>query len=78
MSCFTSIFIFGLLLPQLDKIWISQNIYKIIKDDNINFKSEDIAAMGYNEPSLIFLLGSEINILKGLDKDFFEKNYLNI
>ncbi len=73
LSCFTSIFIFGLLLPQLDKIWISQNIYEIIKDDNINFKSEDIAAMGYNEPSLIFLLGSEINILKGLDKDFFEK-----
>ena len=73
LSCFTSILIFGLLLPQLDKIWISQNIYKIIKDDSINFKSEDIAAMGYNEPSLIFLLGSEINILKGLDKDFFEK-----
>ena len=73
LSCFTSVFIFGLLLPQLDKMWISQNIYNTIKSDNINFKSKNIASLGYNEPSLIFSLGSEINILKGIDKDFFEK-----
>ena len=73
LSCFISIFIFSLLLPRLDKIWISQNIYNTIKKDNINFKSNSIAALGYNEPSLIFLLGSEVTILKGLDKDFFEK-----
>ena len=73
MACFTSIFIFAILLPKLDKIWISQNIHNVINKDNNRFKSENIAAIGYNEPSLIFLLGTKTNILRGFKEDFFEK-----
>ena len=69
----TSIFLFGLLLPKLDKLWISQKIYNIINSDYNTFKSDSIATIGYNEPSLIFYLGTDTTVIKGLNKDFFEK-----
>ena len=37
ISCVTFLFIFSFLLPNLDKIWISNNIYETVKDDNANF-----------------------------------------
>ncbi len=73
LACFTSIFIFGFLLPKLDKIWVSQKIYNIINKDNNRFKSKNIAVIGYNEPSLIFELGTDTTVLKSLEEDFFEK-----
>ena len=73
LACITSFFIFGFLLPKLDKIWVSNSIYETIKKDNSNFDSESIAVIGYNEPSLVFMLGTKINILFSLQEDFFEK-----
>ena len=73
LSCITSIFIFGFFLSKLDKIWISKNLYNFIKAENIRLNSNDIASIGYNEPSLIFYLGTQINIIKSLNEDFFEK-----
>ena len=73
LGCFTSIFIFGFLLPKLDKIWVTQNIYNIIYKDNNAFKSKNIATIGYNEPSLIFVLGTDTTVLRSLKEDFFEK-----
>ena len=49
----------------------------LLKNNN-RFKNENIAAIGYNEPSLIFLLGTKTNILKGLKEDFLKKKYINI
>ncbi|MBF96916.1 MAG: Undecaprenyl phosphate-alpha-4-amino-4-deoxy-L-arabinose arabinosyl transferase [Alphaproteobacteria bacterium MarineAlpha9_Bin4] len=77
LGCITSIFIFGFLLPKLDRIWISKEIYNIINTDNKEFKSSTIATIGYNEPSLIFLLGTKTAVLKSLKEDFFEKNIYN-
>ncbi len=73
LACITSFFIFGFLLPKLDKIWVSNSIYETIKKDNSNFDSDSIAVVGYNEPSLVFMLGTKINILFSLQEDFFEK-----
>ncbi len=73
LACITSFFIFGFLLPKLDKIWVSNSIYETIKKDNSNFDSDSIAVIGYNEPSLVFMLGTKINILFSLQEDFFEK-----
>ena len=73
ISCISFLFIFSFLLPNLDKIWISNNIYKTVKKDNVNFYNENIAAIGFNEPSLIFMLGTNTKILSSLREDFFEK-----
>ncbi len=73
LACITSFFIFGFLLPKLDKIWVSNSLYEAIKKDNSNFDSDSIATVGYNEPSLVFMLGTNINILFSLREDFFEK-----
>jgi len=73
IACVTSIFIFSYLLPKLDKVWISKNIYETLKKDNINFYSDNIVTIGFNEPSLIFMLGTKTKILFALQEDFFEK-----
>ena len=31
LACVTSLFIFGFLLPKLDKVWVSKGIYEILK-----------------------------------------------
>ena len=73
ISCISFLFIFSFLLPNLDRIWISNNIYETVKKDNVNFYNENIAAIGFNEPSLIFMLGTNTKILSALREDFFEK-----
>ncbi len=77
IACITSFFIFGFLLPKLDKLWISKNILEALKQDNINLDSDYIATIGYNEPSLIFTLGTNTKILSSLQEDFFEKKLYN-
>ena len=33
----------------------------------------NVASIGFNEPSLIFLLGTDTKFLSSLQEDFFEK-----
>ncbi len=73
LACITSLFIFGFLLPKLDKVWISKSIYETLKKDNSSINPDYIASIGFNEPSLIFMLGTNTNILSSLQEDFFEK-----
>ena len=73
LACISSLFIFGFLLPKLDKVWISNSIYEIIKNDNTNFHKDEIATIGFNEPSLIFMMGTKTKVLFSLHEDFFEK-----
>ena len=55
-----------IILPNLEKIWISHSIYNVLKADN-NLNSKSIATIGYNEPSLVFELGSNIKIFKNIN-----------
>ena len=73
LACVTSLFIFGFLLPKLDKVWVSKGIYEILKKDNSSINTDYIASIGFNEPSLIFMLGTDTYILSSLQEDFFEK-----
>ena len=70
---FTSIMIFCYVLPRFDKLWISHNIGNIILNDNPSFNSDNIATIGFNEPSLIFTLGTKTKVLNNLSENFLKK-----
>ena len=54
-----NIFAIGGLLPSLERIHMSTAISKVI--DQMPARPPAIAAAGYHEPSLVFLLGLNIN-----------------
>lgn len=47
---------FGAILPQLDALWLSRAAANLIADQGL--KGRPVAAAGYGEPSLVFLLGT--------------------
>ena len=65
--------IFCYVLPRFDKLWISNNIGNIILNDNPSFNSDNIATIGFNEPSLIFTLGTKTKVLNNLSENFLKK-----
>ena len=73
--------VYLVILPSLDKVWVSQNIAQIIKSNPYNNKGKTIAVLGYNEPSLVFELGTDIKIYKNVQpliKDYSLYNYVLI
>ena len=52
---------FGILIPNLDKIHISPRIQ--LEISNLEIYPEVIVSAGYNEPSLVFLLGRDILLI---------------
>ena len=76
IACITSLFIFGFLLPNLTNFGFLK-AFRNSKQDNINLDSDYIATIGFNEPSLIFMLGTNTKILSSLQEDFFEKKLYN-
>ena len=73
VSVIYSFLIFTYYLPNLDKIWISKKIKEIIFTDNQNYKASNVASVGFNEPSLVFELGTKLQILKNLEFDTVQK-----
>ena len=73
ISVIYSFLIFTYYLPNLDKIWISKKITEIIFTDNQNYKASNVASVGFNEPSLVFELGTKLQILKNLEFDTVQK-----
>ena len=64
-----NIFAIGGLLPSLERIHMSTAISKII--DQLPARPPAIAAAGYHEPSLVFLLGKDLLLLNGREAAFF-------
>ena len=64
-----NIFAIGGLLPSLERIHMSTAISKVI--DQMPARPPAIAAAGYHEPSLVFLLGKDLLLLNGREAAFF-------
>ena len=64
-----NIFAIGGLLPSLERIHMSTAITKVI--DQMPARPPAIAAAGYHEPSLVFLLGKDLLLLNGREAAFF-------
>ena len=76
-NLFTSV-VYFLIVPNLEKIWVTQNIAHTINNQTGN-NNKKIAVLGYNEPSLIFELGTDTKIYKNirtLVKDYSLYNYV--
>ncbi len=66
-----------IFLPnQLSKIWITENIYEYIKEENIQ---GSFGMLGYSEPSLVYRLGSSSKILTSSEEsiDKIKKNKIS-
>ena len=48
-------------------IWVSRNILETLKNSNYQIDSKDVYSIGYNEPSLVFEIGTQLNIMKNLE-----------
>ncbi len=51
--------IFGRLLPGLDSVWLSRSVAKAVAQQDTGAPRPPVAAVGYHEPSLVFLLGTD-------------------
>tara|TARA_E500000178_G_scaffold334648_1_gene370724 strand:+ start:216 stop:1901 length:1686 start_codon:yes stop_codon:yes gene_type:complete len=67
ISAFIYIAIFSIYLPNMEKLWISKKISETINRYDNHHNSKNIASLGYNEPSLVFELGTNLNILKNIN-----------
>ncbi len=79
-SIFSTI-IYMLILPNFTSLWTSKNIaFLLEKNDYIENKSS-IAALGYNEPSLIFEVGTKLKVFNNIENlkiNFRKYDYLLI
>jgi hypothetical protein len=55
--------IFGLLLPRLDALWLSRDAQKLVADLS-PCPQPVVVSSGYEEPSLVFLLGQQTPLLE--------------
>lgn len=70
-----------IILPSLEKVWVTRNIASVINSKTYNKEENNIAVLGYNEPSLVFELGTNIKIYKNVQnliKDYDLYNYILI
>ena len=67
IACIFFFLIFYAYLPNMKKLWVSEKIANTIELDNQKYKSGRVAALGYNEPSLVFEIGTNIKIIKNID-----------
>ena len=68
--------IFLVYLPNMKQIWVSKRIKESLNVDYKSMDSRYIYALGYNEPSLVFAIGTNLNILKNLDKTVLKSKNL--
>ena len=52
----------------MKNIWISKRISENIANAEVIIDSKSIYTLGYNEPSLVFEIGTNINNLKNIDE----------
>ena len=54
--------------PKLEKIWVSENIYEYLINNNID---KPVILLGYSEPSAVFRLGSDTLIANNVEESIF-------
>ena len=62
-----------LIIPSLTMLWTSRNIVVSLKNNEYTENKNTIATLGYNEPSLVFEVGTNIKVFKSIEK--FSKNF---
>ena len=52
--------VFGILLPRMQPLWLSKQVNAVVVQDNLPMSStQPLYSIGYGEPSLVFLLGTQ-------------------
>ena len=54
-------------------LWTSRNIAISLKNNEYTENKSTVASIGYNEPSLVFEVGTNIKVFKSIDK--FSENF---
>ena len=76
-----TLFLYLKILPNLNKIWISENISNSLKMETEYDYNKKISVLGYNEPSLIFELGTDTRVFYNIENflsSYKEYDYLII
>ena len=68
-----SVILYLLIIPSFTMLWTSSNIAKTLKNNEYIENKSTIATIGYNEPSLVFEVGTKIKVFKSIDK--FSQNF---
>jgi hypothetical protein len=53
--------VYQVMLPQMRALWISERLAQVARDEGC--PAEKIASFPYQEPSLVFLVGTKINYI---------------
>ena len=69
-NIFTAI-IYLFIAPSLTMLWTSKNIADLLTNNEYLENKSTIATLGYNEPSLVFEVGTNIKVFKNI-KNFIE------
>ena len=62
-----------LIIPSFTMLWTSRNIAISLKNNEYTENKSTVASIGYNEPSLVFEVGTNIKVFKSIDK--FSENF---
>ena len=76
-----SLIIYLFIIPSLTMLWTSKNISDFLKNNKYVENKSTIATLGYNEPSLVFEVGTDIKVFKNIEnftQDFNSFEYLII
>ncbi len=63
-----SAILYLLIIPSLTMLWTSRNIAISLKKNEYIENKSTIATIGYNEPSLVFEVGTNIKVFKSIDQ----------
>ena len=61
------------IIPSLTMLWTSKNIADFLKNSEYIENKNTIATIGYNEPSLVFEVGTDIKVFKNIEN--FQENF---
>jgi hypothetical protein len=68
-----SAILYILIIPSFTMLWTSRNIAISLKNNEYIENKSTVASIGYNEPSLVFEVGTNIKVFKSIDK--FSENF---
>ena len=63
-----SAILYLLIIPSFTMLWTSRNIAISLKNNEYMENKSTIATIGYNEPSLVFEVGTNIKVFKSINK----------